>query len=149
MSARHRTGSGNRRACSLRPASLSPTAFSAQISLAAGWNLIALPLIPEDSRVDTVFAPIAGQFDLVYVYDACDSADPLEEVRTPMRPAFANDLAQIGPQNGLWVRTVAPTALTIVGKPARTVQQTLCPGWNLISYPRPRAPNPHRWRSQA
>ena len=53
-----------------------PLVVAASIPLRQGWNLVASPVIPSDPAAASVFASIAGLFDLAYAYDACNSADP-------------------------------------------------------------------------
>ena len=57
-------------------------------------------------------AGIAGKYDLVYAYDAADAADPWKKY-DPAAPAFANDLAQMGPGKGYWLRATQAVTLTL------------------------------------
>ena len=111
-----------------------PSASSASIPLRQGWNLVASPLIPDDPAPTAVFASIAGQYERVYAYDACDAVDPWKEYN-PDAPPFTNDLSSIGVERGLWIKAASDTVLTITGTPPAQVGIPLCVGQNLVGYP--------------
>jgi uncharacterized repeat protein (TIGR01451 family) len=77
-----------------------PTSIT--IQLCAGWNLIGYPSAAPVALPDAL-ASIAGQYDLVFAYDASDTADPWKKYN-PAAPPFTNDLAALGPGKGYWVR---------------------------------------------
>jgi hypothetical protein len=72
------------------------------IPLCAGWNLIGYPSAAP-VMLPGALASIAGQYDLVYAYDAADAADPWKKY-APAAPWFTNDLAELGPGKGYWIR---------------------------------------------
>lgn len=111
----------------LRPAA------SVSVALAPGWNLIAIPLIPADPAPSAVLASIGGSYDLLYTHDACET-NPWRKF-DPYAPPFSNDLAAVDVQRGYWVRATQGVTLTIAGTQPVTTTISLCPGWNLISYP--------------
>jgi hypothetical protein len=114
--------------------STSPTVAVAQIPLALGWNLIALPFVPTDPSPAAVFASIAGQYDLVFAYAGCDTADPWKKY-DPIAPPFVNDLTAVTVGQGVWVRATAAVTLRVAGRLPGTTTIPLCLGWNLIGYP--------------
>lgn len=81
------------------------------ISLRQGWNLVGWPT-PRTMPIDQALASIAGQFDLVYAFEASDSQDPWK-VFDPVAPAFASDLSVIKPLRGYWIHMTEPGILTI------------------------------------
>lgn len=109
--------------------------ISASIALTTGWNLVALPVQPVNPAIDQVLAPIAGKYTMVYVYNGCDIADPWKKY-DPAAPLFANDLTQLQATQGFWIKVSTPASLAVSGSIPVSVTQSLCAGWNLVSYPR-------------
>ena len=107
---------------------------STSVSLRQGWNLVASPLIPSDPAPAAVFASIAGRFDVVYAYDACDAADPWKEY-DPKASPITNDLPTISVARGLWIKATADASWIITGTAPTQVNIALCAGQNLIGYP--------------
>ncbi len=107
---------------------------STSVSLRQGWNLVASPLIPSDPAPAAVFASIAGRYDLVYGYDACDTADPWKEY-DPKAPPITNDLSAVSVARGLWIKATADASWIITGTAPTQVNIALCAGQNLIGYP--------------
>ena len=111
-----------------------PAASNATVPLVAGWNLVALPLAPVNAAPNAVLAPIAGQYDIVYRYEACDLIDPWKKY-DPAAPSFVNDLTSITVEQGLWIHAKTNTVLTVTGTAPVQVSIPLCAGANLIGYP--------------
>jgi predicted extracellular nuclease len=111
-----------------------PTSVAVQIPLAAGWNLIAIPLVLDDPSPAAAFASIAGQYDVVYAYEGCDSGNPWRRFN-PNAPPWVNNLTAVDAAHGYWLRTTEATVLTLTGTPAENTSIGLCRGWNLIGYP--------------
>jgi alpha-mannosidase len=104
------------------------------IPLVAGWNLIGLPLAPDDDRPEVVFAPIAGQYDAVYAYDACGTS-PAWLKYVPDAPPFVSSLSTVSVQQGLWCHAISNTTFGLAGAAVTDISIPLCAGWNLIAYP--------------
>jgi hypothetical protein len=102
--------------------------------LALGWNLIAIPLVPANPAPAAVLTSVTGKYDLVYAYDACDTADPWK-VYDPAAPPWVNDLTQMDVRHGYWLRDTTPATLMLTGTPPGPTSITLCVSWNLIGYP--------------
>ena len=98
-----------------------------------GWNLLSIPEEPADPDPAVVLAPIAGSFDRVFAYDACDPSDPWK-LYDPA-DAAASDLLDLDPTQGFWLDGSAPASLPSAGTLAPTTSWQLCTGWNLIGYP--------------
>ncbi len=102
------------------------------IPLSAGWNLVGLPLIADDTPITDALSSIAGHYDLVYAYDACGSEDWLSfEVGLP----GGNTLHTVGPGTGLWIWATDSVTLTLEGPVVGQLDIPLCTGWNLVAYP--------------
>jgi heme/copper-type cytochrome/quinol oxidase subunit 2 len=74
-----------------------------------------------------VLAPIAGQYIVVYAYDACDLVDPWK-IYDPDAPPYANDLTSMDVQHGYWIQATGPVTLTVAGALPGTTTITLCVG---------------------
>ena len=102
------------------------------IPLQAGWNLISLPLIPEDTSVDMVLSPIMGDYSIIWAYNASDTADHWKKY-DPSAP-FGNDLINIEPGKGYWIMMISDDTLPISGTVPESTDINLTTGWNLIGY---------------
>jgi hypothetical protein len=104
--------------------------------LQLGWNLIALPLVPPDPAPAALLAAIAGKYDQVDAYHACDAQDTWKVFRPNMPLLAGNDLVTLDITMGFWISsTVNVSTLTIAGALPGVTAIPLCPGWNLIGYP--------------
>ncbi len=105
------------------------------IPLYSGWNLVSIPLQPEDTAVEQVFSSVAGNLQLAYAYRACDQLDSWKKF-DPGAPSFVNDLQHVDETMGLWMKVGSASGLTLVGLPrSGSAEISLCPGWNLVSFP--------------
>lgn len=104
------------------------------IALVPGWNLVGFGLIPQQDDTATVLESIAGQFDLVYAWDAATAGWLLYDAD----PEYPNaELSQLDRSQGLWVHaTAADAVLTIDGiAEGNTVVPIHPDAWHLVSYP--------------
>jgi hypothetical protein len=87
---------------------------SVDIPLKAGWNLISLPLIPADTSIASVLAPIAGKYTSVWSY----YPTPLWLLYDPARPGMSPlDLTNIEPDVGYYIYMTQDAVLTVSGSP--------------------------------
>jgi hypothetical protein len=84
---------------------------STTIPLCVGWNLISYPSAAP-VPLPGALASIAGKYDLVYAYDAADLADPWKQY-DPLAPPEINDLTEMGPKRGYWIRMTEATTLVV------------------------------------
>jgi hypothetical protein len=75
------------------------------------WNLIGYPSAAAVALPDAL-AGIAGKYDLVYAYDAADTADQWKKF-VPNAPPFVNDLTALGPGKGYWIRMTEAATLVV------------------------------------
>lgn len=79
---------------------------SGTVPLQTGWNLVGYPSL-EPRSVSDALASIEGLCTLVYTYDLSDEADPLK-VYDPAASPGANDLTEMVPGRGYWIRVTEP-----------------------------------------
>jgi len=80
-------------------------------TLFAGWNLAAYPSAAARPVADALVS-ITAQYDRVWAYHADDAGDPWK-LYDPAAPAFANDLANLEPGRGYWVRATEGCVLRV------------------------------------
>jgi len=86
-----------------------------RLSLSEGWQLVSIPLRPQDPSPEAVFPPeVVAE---VWAYDGQGG------YRTPDR---------ICVKKGYWVRATRPSTRTIVGMRPPDTSVSLTAGWNLI-----------------
>lgn len=81
------------------------------ISLCYGWNLVAYPALQAQNVADALES-INGAYILVRSYDASDQNDPWKTY-DPSAPPFANDLTQMQPGRGYWIRVTEDVTWTM------------------------------------
>ncbi len=101
------------------------------VPLAEGWNLVALPGTPEDDQLQTLLAPLAGQYDRVYAFDAATQSWRSYHANLP----YAQQLTTLAPGQGFWIHALADTTWSVRCKPPDEITLALQPGWNLVGYP--------------
>jgi hypothetical protein len=107
---------------------------TAEITLEPGWNLVSLPLAPDDGSLPAVLGAAAAQVDRVMAYDTAEPAGPWLAY-SPTLPPYANDLTVVDETMGLWVHATQAVTWVVTGtQPLETVIP-LHAGWNLIGYP--------------
>jgi len=111
-------------------APISGTTYS--ISLASGWNLISVPLMPKDTGIASVLSPINGNYSIVLVYNATDTEDHWKKY-DPSAP-FGNDLTTMEAGKGYWIMMNSDDTFTINGNVPGSTDIILKVGWNLVGY---------------
>jgi len=107
------------------------TPGSMEISLVAGWNLVSFNLMPTDTAIATVLSSIAGNYDLVYVWDAQAS----NWLKYAPNVGYGDTLTELDQTNGFWIRMTAADALVVSGTIPSTTDIPLFTGWNMVGYP--------------
>lgn len=103
------------------------------IRLSQGWNLISLPLIPNNSNISVILADITGNVEIVWGYEAVTGT------WTSWAPGWGGDLTNIVDGKGYWLNMNAVDTLIIEGvvlplPPATPPTYHVVEGWNLIGF---------------
>jgi hypothetical protein len=111
------------------------------IPLVAGWNLISFNVHPGNTDIATVLSSIAGNYNLVYAWDATgahSSSGNWIKYAPPPAPPYANTLHNLDETMGFWIRMTAADTLEVTGTVPVTTNINLsvnAGGWNLVGYP--------------
>jgi predicted MPP superfamily phosphohydrolase len=99
------------------------------IQLHTGWNLISLPLTPEDAAILNVLSPVADNWNSVWSYEGGNWK------RYDLTgPDFLNSLTIMEPGKGYWLHMNSDDTLSITGSEPRVKSIPLSAGWNLVGY---------------
>lgn len=99
------------------------------IPLHAGWNLISLPIMPDDSDVLDVMNSVDGNWNSVWSYEA-----GTWKRYDLTGPDFLNDLTTTEPGKGYWINMKSDDTLYISGSEPTVKSIPLISGWNLVGY---------------
>ena len=86
------------------------------LALKAGWNMVSVPVVPEDTSRAAVFPPA----DVVAVYTWNPSQKSYEVPDT------------IEPEVGYWVAVATDRTITVTGTPVTEWDSSLTTGWNMV-----------------
>jgi len=103
-----------------------------EIKLESGWNLISLPLMPEDTSITSLLSPINGNYSIVWEYNASNTSDHWKKY-DPSTP-FGNDLTTMEPGKSYWIMMISYDILNVSGTIPESTDIELWSGWNLIGY---------------
>jgi hypothetical protein len=109
-----------------------PAPASIPIPLTQGWNMISLPLAPDDMSAAAVFAPIDDAVAVVYALDSFAGGTWLRYI--PGHPELSS-LQTVDPSMGLYVLATAETTLEVSGLILGLTTVSLAQGWNLVGFP--------------
>ncbi|MDO8568419.1 MAG: emp24/gp25L/p24 family protein [Dehalococcoidales bacterium] len=103
------------------------------VALNAGWNLMSLPLTPDDPAIATILAGISGSVLSVWHYDTA-SANWSSYV-----PSVGGTLATMTDGKAYWINMSAPAILTLDSRELTTKltkppAYQVIPGWNMIGF---------------
>jgi len=103
-----------------------PVATTSTMHLKQGWNLISLPIQPEDTNIDAVLNSIKGKYTDVFTYKG----------RWVYKSEYMNkwfgDLSNLEAGKGYWIKVNEDCNLTIDGLKVKSANISLEQGWNLI-----------------
>ncbi|MCD4811277.1 hypothetical protein K8R14_01565 [bacterium] len=109
------------------------TSFSGiTLNLYTGWNLISLPLMPEDTSITSLMSSISSNYSIVWEYNASDTADHWKKY-DPGVP-FGNDLTNMEPGKGYWIMMTSDDTLPISGTVPESTDIVLKTSWNLVGF---------------
>ncbi len=102
------------------------------LNLYTGWNLISLPLMPENTGIASVLSPINGNYSIIWEYNASDTSDQWKKYDSSA--PFGNDLTNMEPGKGYWIMMTSGDTLPISGTMPESNDIVLKTDWNLIGY---------------
>ena len=109
------------------------------IALIEGWNLVSFNVHPANTSPAAVLSSIAGNYDLVYTWDAtgahAGSGNWLKYDNIPYSP---DSLTALDETMGFWIHMTAADTLDVSGTTPTTTNIPLyigAGGWNLVGYP--------------
>jgi parallel beta-helix repeat protein len=110
------------------------------IPLTVGWNLVSFNVHPADTSIASVLASIAGNYNVVYAWDAtgAHSASGNWIKYAPSAPPYTNTLTNLDETMGFWIRMTSADTLEVTGLVPVTTEihlYTNAGGWNLVGYP--------------
>lgn len=102
-----------------------PTAI---IPLLNGWNLISIPVQPDNTSVSSVFSSLSGSYSSIWTFQ-----NGLWQMYDLSNPGFS-DLTVAVPGNGYWLNmAIGGKTFSVTGQIAnRSIN--LIAGWNLVGY---------------
>jgi hypothetical protein len=100
------------------------------LPVAAGRQLLGLPVVPEDGSVAAVFASL----DVAWIR-RYDPSDPVDPWKAYVRAKGGGSLATIPYAVGLWVEVATAGNLVVAGRIPLAANLSLLPGWNLLAWP--------------
>jgi len=113
--------------------STEPPAPCGTVPLDEGWSLISLPLIPDDTDIETVLADVSSNVIIVWHYDA-GTATWLS-----WAPFWGGNLLEMEDGKGYWIHMNAADTLVVEGvelplPPQVPPTYPVYEGWNLIGF---------------
>jgi len=115
-----------------------PVMVEVVVHLYPGWNLVSLPIIPKDKRIEYVFGPIMGKWSEIWTYDAqYKSWVWAREVYSGGVWTVVGTLRTLEDGKGYWICMTEEAYLVVRGYglvPGPNVPPTypVYKGWNLI-----------------
>ncbi len=106
-------------------ATIVPT-LTQTIELSAGWNLISIYVVPENATIESIFATIMIDVDII------KNADGFYK---PGQPAALQSLTEMRAGYGYLVKMNTVATLQVQGAIAENVSVALKQGWNMIGHP--------------
>jgi hypothetical protein len=95
-----------------------------------GWNLISIPVDPENKTIESVLSSIAGKYTMARSFSPPSNWHTYD----PAHPELS-DLHEIFPDSGYWINMTEDANLSVTGMEMANTQILLAAGWNLIGYP--------------
>ena len=118
-------------------ASVNITPATHSLSLVQGWNLVSFNVQPTSTAIATVLSSLAGNYDLVYAWDAGATSNNWLKY-SPTAPGYSNSLNNLDEKMGFWIHMTAADTLNVTGSVPVTTNINLSTaggGWNLVAYP--------------
>lgn len=110
-------------------------------SAAGGWNLISLPVVPNETNISTVLGDAASDINEVWAYapNHANADDSGWLMYAPGDPEETNNLDIMTTGYGYWISTTNNTNIQgwgslLTAGPTVPPSRTLNSGWNLVGY---------------
>ncbi len=85
-------------------------------TFAVGWQMVSLPIVPEDASVETLFPGYLAAWEF--------------------EPGSGYVVAtEFQPCRGYWLKLAAPVTVTVCGPPVMDCSNTLSSGWHMVGAP--------------
>ena len=107
---------------------VTPQVYTRDVELAAGWNLVSLPVQPSGATKESILASIEGSYSSVWGYE-----NGLWQFFDPADPG-SSDLETITSVSGYWIKMSEAATLSLSGYAPATGRR-LSKGWNLVGVP--------------
>ncbi|MFH1399973.1 MAG: RHS repeat-associated core domain-containing protein [Nanoarchaeota archaeon] len=102
------------------------------IDMDAGWNLISIPVVPDNASIPSILEDIEPFYDAVYAYTYDRYAN---EWQAYIPGTGIETLQAVDNSMGIWVHMTWPAQLEVHGNEVLQVEIVLNQGWNLVAYP--------------
>lgn len=106
-----------------------------EVFLDQGWNMVSLPLQPDDPAITSLLAPLMSDQSLrrVYAFDAPSDRwlVYIPSYVDPLLPPGVSDLSEIHAGNGYWIEVSQACSFEVWGTPAQPTL-AIVNGWNLV-----------------
>ncbi|GAI27546.1 unnamed protein product, partial [marine sediment metagenome] len=124
--------------------------IATEVDLSEGWNLISLPLIPDDSSIDNMLVGTSDSVDKIWMYKAEYADDDIDnngdgvidestEPWLSYAPGAPEDLTDMVDGDGYWIDMIEAETLVVrgvefVAGPSAPPTYHVVEGWNLIGF---------------
>jgi hypothetical protein len=105
------------------------------VSMVEGWNLISVPLIQKSTYIADVLEPLAGNYEIVWYYNASTPEQHWSSFNPDYPSPFISPLQIVNHKMALWVKMTTTDSLPTAGVLPTTTAIELLQGWNFIGYP--------------
>ena len=111
--------------------------------LREGWNLISIPRIQNNTKLEDVLSQINGSYGAVQFYNASDPNDHWKHYHIS-KPTHLNDMDSIYHTISFWIYITEPGGVRFEyfgTAPSENQTIQLYKGWNMVGYPSPKSYN--------
>jgi len=122
------------------PANFTIIGVQYSTGLVVGWNLVSFNIHPVDTSLSAVLASLAGNYDLVYAWDATGGhTGDGNWMKADNIPISTDSLLNLDETQGFWIHMTAADSLVIIGQAVPTSTSISLRndvgGWNLVAFP--------------
>lgn len=104
--------------------------------LTKGWNLISIPIVPQDNNLTAFFGPsVMSDIAIVWEYNSSNVSSPWAYYTTETTKYKQGKLTAVNERQGYWVECYNPITFTVTGDLPVDSSVSLKKGWNLVGNP--------------